>query len=370
MNRSFLVHACALLVVFALVGCGGGSGGGPEEQQEDQQDDVQPSAFQGPYGIYALLGTSGPEEVATRTGSGAADGQDTLSLTTTENFHGSVSAGGAETTGYTLTSDGAVLFNAPNALRGGVNADGLGFVAATTASGEAPGILLGLRKEGTGFSTASLSGSYHCVSFQQFLVDNSAIVFFSNATFDGAGSANGAPLLANQDAFFPAAVPVDYTYIVDDAGVFTDSFNLRGHVLPGNEIVVAAGATSDMGDPTLALYIRQQTAASAALFSGSYWAVRFSQAGLFNAFRTQTGTVTADGVGAGTVDGTRNDDGTISEAGESPISFSVQPSGRVDATFAGTGLFGAISADGRFAVFAGGTSLGQPGEIWVLVRKN
>ena len=354
--------ATAGLLALALSACGGGSRG---ENQGGGAPSGQTLARA--FGIYALSGSGGPEEVIVATGAGSGDGT-TFTATTTDNDHASVSSGNVSASPYTVGADGALAFTA-GALAGGVNADGLGFVTSTTSDGESPGILVGLRKEGSGFSAASLSGAYHLVAFQQLLPSNSTTAAYGSTTFDGAGGAMSTDEFVTIDGVLAAPSAFSTTYTVQPTGDFSDSQSLAGHVMAGNDVVMAAGSIMNGEAPYLTVYLKEQAAATNESFQGNYWAVQFSSNPGADTFSSLVGTLSADGAGAGTISGTRNNNGTISPLGTAGLTYAVGPNGRVDATINGIGVVGALSPDGRIVVLVGSTMAVNPPEIWMLIRK-
>jgi hypothetical protein len=203
-----------------------------------------------------------PTGFASDAGTVTFDGSGGFSFTGTSNEDGAtVSLSGSGS--YSVASDGALTLDS---MVGGVLPGGNVFVAAST-SGDETQMLVGIKKSGTSFSNASLSGTY---AFSGFLVDvspESSLVsldipavpytgglsvpivpdgFASDAgtvTFDGSGGFSYSTT-SNEDG---TTVTLSGTgsYSVASDGALTIDSTLVGSVLPGGSMFIAASTSGD-----------------------------------------------------------------------------------------------------------------------------
>ncbi len=363
----FLVGAGGVLTC-GCGGGGGGGGGGPEA-----------SVFAGTYYLTHIEVTAGPpRELTAGWGKSTADGFGGFTADVTRNSSGDVT-GPHSITGYvttvapdrTLTWQTALSPGVDVAV-GGVSANG-GIAALGWVEEDAdPGILILTRQQGS-FGLASLDGEYHTCGLRYVLGLDRIDSYFGTAAFDGAGGGAALDVINREGIVLPPLGTATFTYSLTASGSTTLDFGggkrWKGGTLAGGDLVVVAGATTDLLSPMLYAMVRESAAASLATLSGRYFVVGLRYVVGGPSFLSVHGTAVANGAGAVTVTLTSNNEGTISDQAPDASTYAVAPDGSLHVTnAAGDVLTGGVSSAGDFAILSGGTGLGQDPMFLFLLR--
>ncbi len=372
MRTSALVYmflAALLLVPAACGGGGGGGGGGPATDP-----------FLGTYSLSQFRGVIGPPLEATAywstfsfDGLGSLTGGTTSSITNGTLGGPMTSPAGSAT--YTILGGNALQFTsgAVTTGLGGMSADGALWTMGVVAPGSGASIVCGARHE-SGLSVASLNGRYHYAQFLTSASGTSDASFWGWVDFDGGGNASYS-IWSNIDGTIsgaPATVPGTYTVAANGTLTLTlGTATYRGSVARGGALGFFSGSTIAGGPAGLGVLIRYSTAATNAMFSGTYHTTAIiADAALAPAinWRATTGTTMADGAGSwAPVAVTLIDDaGTVSPISGPflPTSYTVAPNGGM--VF--TGAVGAIASDGSVAALIGGTTAGSGPVLYIMIR--
>jgi hypothetical protein len=260
--------------------------------------------------------------------------------------------------------------------RGGLSADGRLGVIASVLAGEDPTLVFFTKREGA-FSNGSLVGVYHvCQVFDSIAGVNGDGAFWGTATFNGAGGVTYS-IGVNNDGTVPVGpVPIVSTYAVAADGALTlpiSGSDFTGGVLAGGEIAFACGGESGGDVRALTVFVKQAAAASAATFSGPYHmaALEADVAPVpIPHWSTLVGEASADGAGTLTLASAAalGDHGLVTVL---PPGITQPYTVAVDGTMTlatAVSLRGGITADGRFAVLAGGSVNTEDVQLFLFVR--
>lgn len=278
---------------------------------------------------------------------------------------------------FTLSDGGTPV------MTGGLASAGDVAVGANLTAGDSPQLLLMVKSTGA-FGNASLSGDYHLVYVAPSPVGAQKTAVQA-VSFDGVGGIlnSALPGSSNESGSvtpLPMFLTVGTYSVAANGRVIVDGGDAMGHytgtVLAGGSFAVLAGDTvAGVSGPRMIVLVKVGAGLTNATLQGDYWAANVT----FNdATRTQwtcgTGVYTFDGAGGlPSLSFTRNSEGTIASSGGAD-DYSVSPNGTLlvgDVTGAMGGPYvrGAVSADGRFAVFGGSIAATQAPLLYVLVRK-
>jgi hypothetical protein len=254
------------------------------------------------------------------------------------------------------------------ALRGGVSADGSVACLASILAGLDPAMFVMGRKSGT-WSNADLAGLYFLCFFAYLNPSDSAI--FGTAVLDGAGGVSGGTVMENLDGapIGPSATMLTYAAAAD--GSLTGSFfglAATGAILAGGELILLSGGTVAADDPFLLLLVKAGAGLSNASLNGSYFAVGLeADTGPPPQWTSQTLSLTMDGAGGIAINGgTRSEDGVIFPVPPGVSDYTVAANGALTVE---TGTFeGGVSPSGNYAIFAGGTGVGDAPTMFFLMR--
>ena len=282
---------------------------------------------------------------------------------------------------YSVGADRSISVGTGTPFVGTMLADGT--MAVLTAASGSPALLVGVKK-GSGFSAASATGAW---GFAQYTYDPSPMqspmpafgnpvpaprgfsTYSGTITFDGVG---GATVSANTnlDGMLSTQPGANLTYTVAADGALNVSGGspMTGSLVAGGNVAVL---TRSGGQPSLLVAVKKGSGFSNASVAGP-WAFgqyryesNASQPSTPNVgtpvpaprgFTTLAGTITFDGVGAATLSGTQNQDGTVTAAGNLNLSYSVTADGTVTVTGTST-VTGTLAAGGNVVVL---TSTGTP----------
>lgn len=367
--------AVALAVwTLALGGCSGGGGGdGPVPRPASAEE-----LFHGDYALHLIEGDHVFEPWGwTAWGDLTADGAGTYAHTiATCDPWGVADLAPSPEHPYEIGSDRSVTWRRGSDFewRGGVSADGavLGMGTWGSSSDPVAGILL---RRGDGMGPGALTGSYHYGAFGYQLPAVRSESRWGSATLDGA-SAGSVRWAANTEGSVAAVWVLEpLTYAVETDGRVTldvtlgDSFT--GGVLPGGELAVLSGGTTEPASPYLWVLVAASTDATVAQLDGTYFVVgiELDHSTQDPATRVYTGTASADGAGGLAPDLRMREEHTSS--GISPLwsGYTVAADGRLEVTTpAGERWVGGVAPSGRFAVFAGDTAVGNEPVLFFLFR--
>ena len=268
---------------------------------------------------------------------------------------------------YSEAADGTLV---ASGATGGIAADGVAAVLASTATGSNPEVTC-LLKTGGSYSPMTFSGNYH---LGLLVADPGAYLSFWTTTAQGAlapdGSGGGAlPVhMSNSGGNVGVSAGGPLTYSVAADGTLTITVQggtAEGGILADGSFAVAAGTTAP-GFARLLALIKHSTAATDALFSGSYWAAGISSDPSSNGDWTSfVGSVIADGAGnMNYVSTTENHEGAISMP-TSVDTYAIT----ADGTLTSGDRIGAITSDGKYAFLSGENTTGSPPTLFFFVRK-
>jgi hypothetical protein len=390
-----------------LAGCGGGSS----------------SSFVGGSGNYSLSGnyaqvgrffdSTATQPVAPATGSPLPaplgfvsasatttfDGAGGWTSSVTFNADGTPSSLPSASGAYSVASDGTLTIVGAGET-GAINADGSMFITSGDGGGD-PEIDVGIKKNGSGLSLASLIGTYGLVGyrFNSGTTQSNAPAQGSalpaprgftgesgSISFDGIGGWTSS-IAVNLDGVVQNGVTSSGSYVVSPSGDVTIStisgftINLMGVMRADGSVMVLSSSSSD---PEVAVAIKKDgTTLSTASLHGSYNLVgyKFRSSTVQSnmpapttplppplGFVSELGTVSYDGSGNWTLSTTNNTDGTAS-ASTSSGTYAVSSIGDVSFTRSsptvGSGS-GTMRADGSVLLLASGS--GDP-EIMVAIRR-
>jgi len=362
-----LVFLAALLGM--PTGCGGG-GGAPPGPTTD--------VFLGTYGIHQFKGDFGPPLTASAFwGTMAADGMGSITggstTSITNGVLGPTMPSGA--TPYTLQPGNRLLwlFGSLALADGGISADGSLGTMGVVFPGSGASVVHFARR-GTGYSLASLNGTYHYAQFLAGPTGGSDGSFWGAVTFNGAGAA-AYSVWANIDGVIsgPAALVGTYTVAPDGALLMSiGATAYSGSVARGGDIGLFSGSTGAGGVAGLGVFIKHSTAAANATFTGSYHMTLLAASSALlppTNWRAATGTLSADGAGqfVETSETLMDDQGVITPVPGPfvPSPYAVAANGGMTVA---TGLVGAISSDGSVVAFVGATLPGSGMLLWLMIR--
>lgn len=368
------MRSTILICLLAALLCACGS-------SEDGPIAPPPSAlelFDGDYHHLSVWGSTDRGIGSTTWGSAEGDGAGTCSWQHLRNtdriIYPAVGTEGQTGWVYTVRSDRTVGWTTdPTSLaldwfmlEGGVSVDGAVLGLGSQRYDPRAEILI---RTSSGLDTSVLTGDYTLVGFGFVDYgttpgDHGHQSSWGTATFDGTSSADLSGG-ANRDGTVSAFTStLDYAVGPDgtvDAGL-GGAAAFSGAVSEDGHLAVIAGGTNDGENPHFLVFVMQPTGATSALFSGSYFAVglEYDDSTQQPVMRSYEGTVSPDGSGSVTATFTRNEEKTIT--GVSPLwtGYTVDPDGTMTVTTASMGtLEGGVSADGRFALLAGGSGAGE-----------
>ncbi len=321
-----------------------------------------------PLGFAALWGT------ITFDGAGGA------TVNPTGNRDGVVGPETAGALSYSVSSDRTLTVSGGTTFVGPLLADGS--MTVMTASTGAPALLIGVKK-GTGFSNASLAGTW---TVGEYLYDTTAAAqalmpafalpvpvprgfstFAGAITFDGAGGANVSGNKNVDGTVNSQTAPgLTYTTATDGALTVLGGSSKTGALHAGGNVALLS---SSSGSPTLMVAVKRGTGFGNPSLNGPYGFAQYrfepnasqpntpmvgSPLPAPKGFSTLAGTLTFDGAGGATLVGSENRDGATSAMAPQTLTYSVTSDGTV--TVSGSAaVSGTINATGNVVVLAGTT---------------
>ena len=371
-NRTPFRLMLVVPMLFALTACG--SGGGSTTTLTPAF--LSPDAFEGSWRQVGISGTAGgPEEVASSWGSVQVAGG-TLDFNVLGNQSGLAGLGSVGTgpSPYLVMADRAFatqdLDTGFLVSRGGMSVDADVAARVNLRRKTRPSLRMYLRR-GEGLGMSVLSGTYAMAFFASEPAGMVTRSGWGTATFDGGGigsvtfgqNVEGLPVIeSNAPATYSITANGSLTLHLD--GTYT----ALGAVTSDGELAVVAGGTDDTEAPGLYVFVRKGSGFSDASLSGSYFLLGLSQATGTNEYAGTTGILEADGMGMATVQGWRNDEGSISWVPDESVPTSVGPDGALTITTPGEDFVGCLSETGRFGILSGPTNFGTAPSLYVLIR--
>ncbi len=368
--RMFSIALVCLLaagLVLTTTGCGSG-----DATTVTDSAGPAPETLSGTYFWQAFFGFAGPpvDDVA-QWGTIVGDGAGMLTGgMLTHNQGGAVSGPNPiSDVPFTVDADNRITLNTSFTMQGGVSPGGSVCAFTSTGNGSPP-LLAILRRQGSGFSTASLNGLYHvCAFFFNGTVDGAW--WAGTAQFDGNGTvpAFSTGLNLGGAATNPGNPVAGGTYTVGADGTVSWAIPgaaplvLTGGICEGGELVVLAGNGLAANTQALVVLIPKGTGLSNATFDGTYHAtfLAANNAAPPPRYAVQTRTITADGAGSFTVGaGIQNQDGATSASPGGPGATTYQVNADGTIGFQATALIGGVAPSGNVAVLAGTANAGMP----------
>lgn len=364
MSHCLRLLATTSLLVAALIsatGCGGSGG-------DTSNDDAGNFKF-------AELGGFVDGSVQFHTLAARADWDGSiLETTSTRNDDTVVTTGVMDTYSTTLGMDGSLT------LFDGVTLRAVGWVdpsedvalLGSVNPGDTPlfDVLVRAWPDTATATNASLVGNFH---FGAMGGSGLALTIVASGTSDGAGTFTFA---TGGNRNFDGDVDSD----TGDSGPYSVAANgtttigpavarLSGGLSPDGEFVVVSGVTTPGESPRLYVLVKEATTASDATLTGIYRVVGFAHDFTTPSVRSVTGTMTANGAGAATIEWTINESGTISTEAAVAATYVVSTDGSVELTVQGTVLVGGVSQDGNRGFVGGGTVQDSEPMILLFVRQ-
>lgn len=341
----------------------------------------------------------------TTNGTATFDGKGSFTFTGTKNVNGTAGSSSASGT-YTVNSDGSFSMSGGDgfSVTGHVLAGSSVAIFSENPAGSSPKIYVAVKSGASGYTAASLDGSYGTVTYAY---DSSAVSTQPNANATGQPQAiplgftttNGTATFDGKGNFtFSGTKDVDGsgkstsasgTYTVNPDGSFSMSagsdFSTTGSLLQGGSMAVFTQNSGAVPQ----IYVGVKTGASGlsdATLNGTYGAVTYSYDSSAVAkqpattavgqpqapplgFATTNGTVTFDGKGNFTFSGTKNVDGTAGSDSASGT-YAVSPDGSFTMSGAdGFSITGYVVADGSVAVFSQNPGGGAPPQIYIAIAQ-
>jgi hypothetical protein len=351
------------LALLLLAACGGSGGGGTSTTAAV----VGPDAlFQGSYHVTGIQGEQdGAESIASIWGSASSAGDGVVALATGANRLGVILDPSApEDISYSVGSDR--LFDLIPQLpgisffRGGITETGDVVSAAGILPGLPPTLFLMGRRGGT-YDESSLSGTYRFARYGGTVIGPTNVAGWGSFTFDGAGggayefSVNVEGAVFGANPLFTYDVAADGDLSLDLGGGFV----VEGSIVAGGEILLASGGRTAGDNPVNYVLVRQGAGYVDADLEGQYFMLLLMHDPATSAYIAFTGILIADGAGANTFLGLRNEDGIVTYSESDDVSTVVAPDGTVTfTTSGGDTLLGGMSSDRRFLTAAGTTNAG------------
>jgi hypothetical protein len=283
------------------------------------------------------------------------DGAGNLTSTSVENSAGTIVSGEFDTSVYTVSPSGAMVFNYSD---GAVSVDGNAIVSADMNPGEQAYIDVEVKQDQTAFTNADLAGTYEVVTYGNS--GDSATLWM--LTTDGSGNFTGSEVENNAGVISPRNA-VTGTYAVAADGSLTLSPGagapLTGGVSADRYTLVLSQLTSGQA-PSITVGLKQvQSGFTDADLNGTYAVVTQENSG-------DTGTLWAisfDGAGMLTGTGMGNVGGTISKLTLTGT-YSVAADGTLTVTPSGNKpLTGSLSIDSQKLLLTN-LNPGDPPSLW------
>ncbi len=330
--------------------------------------------FTGTYQIVCFRGSVTNTDTAANVGFLVANGAGQADATLGENENTTYTApapGG--TFGYAVQTDGNITVDT---LSGGLSQDGSVAVLAATRAADDPMICVLLRRSGSGYSDATLGGSYHMAHIVGGSGATTVVGRWTNAALgpvvhDGTGGAAHPSIRENVNGTPSGTGGGGSSYAVAPDGTLTTGATWTGTglgaVTSDGSFVCLAGS-NETGPPPFAWFMtRAGSGLTNSVFSGEYWAIGISSdPGSTNNFTSFFGTVTADGAGGmNYVSTTENLEGVTSQ--DSGLdTYAVGATGTLTS---GSDRVGGITTDGKFAFLGGAEATGGTPMLFLFVRK-
>lgn len=352
----------ALLLAAATTGCGGGGGGGAPPAGVGLLD--------GQYGLWLLSARDSlPDRARTFWGTAVLDGMGSFTASINDNLETVVVGPVPLSETYTVAADRETVLFATDIVSyaGWTNASGTLAVTGSITPLSDP-TALALIKRGSGFSLASLSGTYRFGAFG--ILGAQTLSYFGTMTFDGAGSFSFLAGINNEGAVSPPGASAG-TYTLAANGevglLFGGGDSFTGTMLPDGGMALLSGGTLN-GEAPLGIAITPTTAgATDGTLTGTYQLIGIERNG--GGYTSLTGSVVANGSGVLTASFTRNTDGAITTSGPDLLTYSVAADGTLTVDPLADMFVGGVSPTGDYAFLSGPSAAASNPKFFVLMRR-